>query len=183
MTPHQEAADPGTVSPFTPGAAAPLRRLAGAGVWERWHAVDRSAHAPHLVVVPGEDGEPPIAGALVTARPGTAYVKIVDTVGDGPAAVRAVLAHARRQGLAQVKWEGWTAGPREAAAAGFAPLGPPLAGKGSRPVLAPGTSAGCARGRASRPRTTARAPTSPAGPSPPWSPGNTPGCCRGGAGP
>lgn len=137
MTPHQEAADPGTVSPFTPGAAAVLRRLAGAGVWERWHAVDRSAHAPHLVVVPGEDGEHPIAGALVTARPGTSYVKIVDAVGDGPAAVRAVLAHARRQGLAQVKWEGWTAGPREAAAAGFAPLGPPLAGKGE--PAGPGT--------------------------------------------
>ncbi|MFH8467218.1 peptidase C39 family protein [Streptomyces sp. NPDC017991] len=94
---------------------------------ERWHTVDRSAHAPHIVEVPGADGAAWTAAALVTARPGTAYWKIVDAVGDVPAAVLAVVAHARERGLAQVKWEGWTATPEAAAAAGFTPLRPPLA--------------------------------------------------------
>ncbi|NNN29449.1 acetyltransferase [Streptomyces sp. S3(2020)] len=104
-----------------------LRRHGLHEVPERWHAVDRSAHAPVLVAVPGEDGEQWIAAALVTARPGTAYLKIVDAVGDVPAAAAAVIAHAREQRLAQVKWEGWTASPEEAAAAGFTALDPPLA--------------------------------------------------------
>ncbi|MGW1183241.1 peptidase C39 family protein [Streptomyces drozdowiczii] len=94
-------------------------------VAERWHAVDRTAHAPHLVAVPG-DGEEWAGAALVTARPGTAYLKIVDTVGDVPAVIEAVVAHARERGLVQLKWEGWTVTPEEAAAAGFAPLGAPL---------------------------------------------------------
>ncbi|UPZ34467.1 peptidase C39 family protein [Streptomyces sp. LRE541] len=116
------------VVPFEPGpSSAVLRRLGPLGVPERWHAVDRSAHAPYLVAVPGDDDEEWVAAALVTARPHTAYLKIVDAVGDVPAAVRAVVAHAREQGLAQVKWEGWTAGPEAAAAAGFTPLRPPLA--------------------------------------------------------
>ncbi|MEU6764996.1 peptidase C39 family protein [Streptomyces sp. NPDC046853] len=112
------------VVPFEP--ATPPTRLAPDEVHKRWHAVDRSAHVPHIVAVTGEGGTDWTAAALVTARPHTAYLKIVDAVGDVPEAVRAVLAHARGQGLAQVKWEGWTASPEAAAAAGFTPLRPPL---------------------------------------------------------
>ncbi|THA65237.1 acetyltransferase [Streptomyces sp. A0958] len=103
-----------------------LARLVHDEVSERWRAVDRSAHAPHIVAVPGDDGEDWTAAALVTARPDTAYLKIVDAVGDVRAAVAAVAAHARRQELVQLKWEGWTARPEDAAAAGFATLSPPL---------------------------------------------------------
>ncbi|MFJ9427322.1 peptidase C39 family protein [Streptomyces sp. NPDC101249] len=117
-----------TVAPFAREsggeADAPLRRLVPGAVLERWRAVDRSAHAPRLVTVVGDDGGAS-AAALVTARPGTAYLKIVDAVGEVPSAVAAVVAHAREQGLAQVKWEGWTADPETAAAAGFTPLDPP----------------------------------------------------------
>lgn len=113
------------VVPFEPDTSpSPLGRL-GYEVPERWHTVDRSAHAPHIVAVPGDEGGDR-AAALVTARPHTAYLKIVDAVGDVPAAVEAVVAHARDRGLVQVKWEGWTASPETAAAAGFAPLRPPL---------------------------------------------------------
>ncbi|MFC8227820.1 peptidase C39 family protein [Streptomyces sp. NPDC057287] len=104
-----------------------LGRLGHHEVTERWRAVDRSAHSPHIVAVPSDDGEEWTAAALVTSRPHTAYLKIVDAVGDVPAAVAAVVAHARGQGLAQVKWEGWTAGHETAAAAGFTELRPPLA--------------------------------------------------------
>lgn len=111
-----------TVIPYEPGAwPDALRRTARPEVLERWGAVDRSPHAPRLVVTPGGDG-----AALLTARPDTAYVKIVDAVGDVPKAVEAVLSYAREQGLAQVKWEGWTASAEDAAAAGFAPLRLPL---------------------------------------------------------
>ncbi|MEU0759980.1 peptidase C39 family protein [Streptomyces microflavus] len=111
-----------TVIPYEPGAwPDALRRTARPEVLERWGAVDRSPHAPRLVVTPGGDG-----AALLTARPDTAYVKIVDAVGDVPKAVEAVLSYACEQGLAQVKWEGWTASAEDAAAAGFAPLRLPL---------------------------------------------------------
>ncbi|MEV6752464.1 peptidase C39 family protein [Streptomyces sp. NPDC051214] len=106
--------------------AAQLARLADHEVAERWRAVDRSAHAPHLVAVPGDDGEGWTAAALVTARPDTAYLKIVDAVGDVPAALEAVVAHARRREVVQLKWEGWSARPEDAAAAGFATLDSPL---------------------------------------------------------
>ncbi|MFE6973454.1 peptidase C39 family protein [Streptomyces sp. NPDC057682] len=102
-------------------------RLGHPGVAERWRSVDRSAHAPHVVAVAGERGDDWTAAALVTARPGTAYLKIVDAVGDVPAALAAVTAHAVRRGLVQLKWEGWTATPEEAAAAGFTALDPPVA--------------------------------------------------------
>ncbi|MBQ0826021.1 peptidase C39 family protein [Streptomyces tagetis] len=116
-----------TVVPFTSDTSTTLLgRLGHHEVPERWHTVDRSAHAPHLVAVAGDDGEEWTAAALVSARPHTAYLKIVDAVGDLAAAVAAVVAHARRRGLAQVKWEGWTASPEDAAALGFAPLRPPL---------------------------------------------------------
>lgn len=94
-------------------------------VLERWRAADRGAHGAAVVAVPG-DGAEWVAAALVTARPGTAYLKIVDAVGDVPVAVAAVVGHARRQGLAQVKWEGWTVDPEVAGAAGFAALEAPL---------------------------------------------------------
>lgn len=128
MPSPQETPVKSVVVPFEPeDPPAPLGRLARQGVPERWQAVDRSAHVPHLVAVPTDDGEDWTAAALVTARPHTAYLKIVDVVGDVRAAVAAVVAHARGRGLAQVKWEGWTARPEDAAAAGFAPLRPPLA--------------------------------------------------------
>ncbi|MGW0686198.1 peptidase C39 family protein [Streptomyces sp. NPDC002754] len=114
------------VLPYEPDASpALLKRLGHHEVSERWSAVDRSTHAPHVVAVPGGDGGEWIAAALVTARPRTAYLKIVDAVGDVPAAVAAVVAHAREQGLAAVKWEGWTASRQDAAEAGFIPLRPP----------------------------------------------------------
>ncbi|MFE2452666.1 peptidase C39 family protein [[Kitasatospora] papulosa] len=130
MAAPQETPVRSVVVPFVPGTMpAPLRRLGHDEVVERWHAVDRSAQAPHIVAVAvrGDKGEEWTAAALVTARPHTAYLKIVDAVGDVPAAVAAVVAHARGQDLAQVKWEGWTASPEAAAAAGFTPLRPPLA--------------------------------------------------------
>ncbi|MFF1921698.1 peptidase C39 family protein [Streptomyces sp. NPDC058221] len=127
MPSQQEPPVKSVVVPFEPALSQTLlSRLGGHEVPERWQAVDRSAHAPHVVAVPGDDGEDWTAAALVTARPDTAYLKIVDALGDVPAAVAAVVAHARRQELAQVKWEGWTASPEDAAAAGFAPLSPPL---------------------------------------------------------
>ncbi|MFD7292932.1 peptidase C39 family protein [Streptomyces sp. NPDC059897] len=113
-----------TVVPYEPDTSPGLPAHLKAP--ERWHTVDRSAHAPHIVAVPG-DGARWTAAALVSARPGTAYLKIVDAVGDVPAAVEAVVAHAREQGLAQVKWEGWTVSREEAVAAGFTPLRSPLA--------------------------------------------------------
>ncbi|MFF0225934.1 peptidase C39 family protein [Streptomyces sp. NPDC004629] len=128
MPPHQEATVKSSVVPFDPVALPiPLRRLGHRDALERWRAADRSAHAPHIVAVPGDDGEDWAAAALVTARPHTAYLKIVDAVGDVPAAVDAVVSYARHRGLAQVKWEGWTASAEMAAAVGFAPLRAPLA--------------------------------------------------------
>lgn len=62
----------------------------------------------------------------MSARPHISYLKIVDAAVDVPAAVGAVVAHARRQGLAQVKGEGGTATPEQAAGAGFTPLRPPV---------------------------------------------------------
>ncbi len=125
------------VVPYAPGAGPSawpeeLRRIARPEVLERWGAVDRAPHAPRLVAVPGDGGW--AAVALVTARPGTAYAKIVDAVGDVPAAARAVVAYAEEQGLVQVVWEGWTVSGEDAAAAGFAPLRPPLPGGTDEPA-------------------------------------------------
>lgn len=102
-----------------------LTSLTGAEVLERWTAVDRGPQGPVLVVVRGQEDGPWGAAALVTARPGTAYLKIVDVVGDQVAGAAAVLAHAARLGRVLVKWEGWTVGADVAAAAGFTPLGAP----------------------------------------------------------
>ncbi|MFH8973825.1 peptidase C39 family protein [Streptomyces sp. NPDC017890] len=127
MSSQQETPVKSIVVPFEPGTSpALLSRLGHHEVPERWHTVDRSAHAPHIVAVVGDDGEGWAAAALVTARPHTAYLKIVDAVGDVQAAVAAVVADARGRELAQVKWEGWTARPEDAAAAGFTALDAPL---------------------------------------------------------
>ncbi|GAA1446373.1 peptidase C39 family protein [Nocardiopsis tropica] len=116
----------GTVLPFDPAARpAQLERIAPGPVLERWEAVDRSNHEPRIVAVPDAAGEGWAGAALVTARPQAAYTKIVDAVGDVPAAVEAVLAHARDRGLVQVKWEGWTADAADAAALGFTPMEAP----------------------------------------------------------
>ncbi|MFB8076150.1 peptidase C39 family protein [Streptomyces californicus] len=128
---------PYAVVPYAPGAGPSawpdeLRRIARPEVLERWGAVDRAPHAPRLVAVPGDGGWEAVA--LVTARPGTAYAKIVDAVGDVPAAARAVVAYAEERGLVQVVWEGWTVSGEDAAAAGFAPLRPPLPGGTDEPA-------------------------------------------------
>jgi len=142
--PHQENRMPSrrpdaparVVVHFDPAALpAPLERIAPGGVLERWAAADRAAHAPQIVAVPDATGKTWVGAALVTARPQTAYAKIVDAVGDVPAAVEAVVAHARDRGLVQVKWEGWTVGAADAEALGFAPMQAPRgqAGDAGRP--------------------------------------------------
>jgi hypothetical protein len=93
---------PAVLIPFDPAAVPePLLRIASPEILRRWASVDRSAQAPTIVATSDWRG-----AALVTARPGTAYLKIVDAVGVGGA--DAVLALARERGLAQVKWEGWS---------------------------------------------------------------------------
>ncbi|MER6672811.1 peptidase C39 family protein [Streptomyces sp. NPDC000983] len=116
-----------TVAPFDADTAHLQLGPLADEVPERWRTVDRSHHRPRLVSLPGAEGAGSAAAALVTARPDTAYLKIVDAVGDVRAVVDAVVEHAARLGLAQVKWEGWTADPDLARAAGFNPLTPPLA--------------------------------------------------------
>ncbi|MBR8740769.1 peptidase C39 family protein [Nocardiopsis sp. MG754419] len=111
------------VVPFDTAAPPPdLTRIAPNAVLERWAAVDRTAHTPRVVAVRDDDSTAWAGAALVTARPGAAYLKIVDAVGDVPSAVDAVVAHARERGLAQVKWEGWSVTAAQAGAAGFTPL-------------------------------------------------------------
>lgn len=107
---------------------AALRRLAPAAVLERWLGVDRAPHRPHLVVLADDDdgGAGWSGAALVTSRPSTAYLKIVDAIGDVPSVVDAVVERARAEGLVQVKWEGWTVNDTDAAASGFSPLRAPL---------------------------------------------------------
>ncbi|MFJ2885418.1 peptidase C39 family protein [Streptomyces sp. NPDC087305] len=126
----QEAPAERTVVPFDPGTLPDsLRRLGHRDVLERWRAMDRSAHGAHIVAVGNDRGGDEAhwtGAALVTARPHTAYLKIVDAVGDVPATVAAVVEHARARACIQVKWEGWTARPEDAAAAGFTALRPPL---------------------------------------------------------
>lgn len=142
MPPQRETPVTSVVVPFeTDTAPTLLTRLGRHQVPEHWHTVDRSTHAPHLVAVAGDDDTHWVGAALVTARPHTAYLKIVDALGDVPTAVAAVLAHARRRKLAQVKWEGWTASPEDAAAAGFTSLRPPL----TRPQDTAGPATGYVR--------------------------------------
>lgn len=138
------------VIPYRPAERlAALERIAPAAVLERWRSVDRSGHDPRIVAVLGhaahdacahDDGDCGdgdcgdwIGAALVTARPRTAYVKIVDVVGDAPAVVPEVVAHARGAGAVQVKWEGWTAGTAPASA-GFTALTPPAGDESPLPA-------------------------------------------------
>lgn len=112
--------------------ATPPDRLAGLvspELLERWTSLDRSFHEPRLVVVSDDDGA--WSGvALLTARPHTAYLKIVDVVASTAAGVAAVVAaaveHALTRGAVQLKWEGWSVEPETAATLGFVPLLPPL---------------------------------------------------------
>lgn len=114
------------VVPFDPAAPPPeLVPVAPVDVLERWGALDRSTHSPEIVAVTEGPGGAWAGAALVTARPGTAYTKIVDAVGDASGAVAAVVALAEERGLSQVKWEGWTVSPGEAAALGFTALDGP----------------------------------------------------------
>ena len=110
---------------------APFERLVPPASRPHWCDIDRSAWAPRLVVATQEDdADEWVALALVTSRPHTAYLKIVDVVGTTAgvdAVVGAVLEDARRAGAVAVKWEGGGSG------AGFTELEPP-------PVSGPGTS-------------------------------------------
>ncbi|WP_238147992.1 peptidase C39 family protein [Rothia halotolerans] len=119
------------VLPLDP-AEGELERLVPGEVLRRWREPDRSAHAPRVLAVADDAGRRWLGVALTSARPGTAYVKIVDAVGEVPAVVEAVVEDARRSGLVQVKWEGWTTDAAEAAALGFAALRAP-AGAGAGP--------------------------------------------------
>ncbi|MCD5311890.1 peptidase C39 family protein [Kineosporia babensis] len=108
-------------------------RLVPESVLAGWRDIDRSAANPRLVVASsvssaGSGSGDWVAVALVSARPHTSYLKIVDVVGTEAAraaVVEAVVQDAQQAGLAQVKWEGGI-GP------GFTPLNPPL-------VSGPGT--------------------------------------------
>ncbi|WP_045743912.1 peptidase C39 family protein [Actinoplanes rectilineatus] len=116
------------ITPFDRSAVpADLVRLAPPEVLRRWTGPDRGYHDPRLVVTVDADGTW-TGAALVTARPRTAYLKIVDVVGVVPPVCDEVVAYARRSGMVQIKWEGWTAGP----ATGFTAMLPPLpSGPGS----------------------------------------------------
>ena len=114
------------VLPLDPAAGqGELERIVPREVLRRWREPDRSVHAPRVLAVADDAGRRWLGAALTSARPGTAYVKIVDAAGEVPAVVEAVVEDARRSGLAQVKWEGWTADTAEAAALGFAALRAP----------------------------------------------------------
>lgn len=126
----QPAGEP-VVVPFRPSMLPEaLRRIASPDVLERWQLPDRSPHGAHLVAISDASGEGWAAAALVTARPQTAYVKIVDALGDVATVVAAVVRRARDLGCVSVKWEGWTTDPGDAATAGFTPLRAPLESSG-----------------------------------------------------
>jgi hypothetical protein len=113
------------VVPFDPcSLPRELDDLVSPAVRQRWGSNDRSRHDPHLVAVVDEGRW--VAVALVTARPGTSSLKIVDAVGDVVVAAGAVVDRARAAGLALVKWEGWTVSEADALAAGFRAMRPPL---------------------------------------------------------
>lgn len=114
--------DQASVSPFDPAhLAEAVADFAPDAVVARWCGVDRSSQRPRLVTVSGADGR--ITGlALITSRPGTAAVKIVDALGDIAAVIATVDAHAREVGAVAIKWECWRP---VAAVPGFAELTPP----------------------------------------------------------
>ncbi|GAB3600128.1 peptidase C39 family protein [Microbacterium tumbae] len=91
---------------------------------QRWASAERSARSPEIVAV--VDGDEWLCAALVSARTGSAYLKIVDAAGDRALLIVALIELAGSRGLVQVKWEGWTVDAVDAAALGFAALRPPL---------------------------------------------------------
>lgn len=101
-----------------------IARFVPADVLTRWCGVDRSAHRPRLLTL-RDDRNEIRALALLTARPGTAYVKVVDLIGDVAQMVDALDADAAEHGAVAIKWEGWSAGdtPRRH---GFSALTAPL---------------------------------------------------------
>ncbi|MFE1168053.1 peptidase C39 family protein [Nocardiopsis sp. NPDC058789] len=126
MHSHEVPSEDRVIVPFEPAAPPPeLPPILPAQVRERWAAPDRSTHSPVVVAVTGAAPGAWAGAALVTSRPGAAYAKIVDVVGDGPRTVRAVVAFARERGLSQVKWEGWTVNPEQAEDLGFTALDAP----------------------------------------------------------
>ncbi|MFD7467902.1 acetyltransferase, partial [Streptomyces tendae] len=70
MSRQEEKPAQGIVVPFAADTApALLERLGGHDVPERWHSVDRSAHAPRIVAVPGADAERWTAGGRAGGGP------------------------------------------------------------------------------------------------------------------
>ncbi|WP_460797075.1 peptidase C39 family protein [Microbacterium sp. GXF0217] len=110
------------VFPYDPEAlpAVPIPRE----VADRWLSADRSSRSPEILAAIDEDGAA-VGFALITARSGCAYLKIVDAVGDVRAVLDVAAQLARSRGLVQLKWEGWTATPQDAETAGFAVLTAP----------------------------------------------------------
>lgn len=102
-----------------------LARIAPAEVIARWVRTDRSSRAPEVVAVSGAIEGEWVGAALVTARAGCAYLKIVDVCGDERAVLDAVVELALSRGLVQLKWEGWTITEVVAAECGFTPLHAP----------------------------------------------------------
>ncbi|GLY07935.1 peptidase C39 family protein [Actinoplanes sp. NBRC 101535] len=144
------------ITPFDRSAVpADLVRLAPPDVLRRWTGPDRGYHDPRLVVTVDADGTW-TGAALVTARPRTAYLKIVDVVGVVPPVCDEVVAYARRSGMVQIKWEGWTAGPATGSTATAGPA------TGSTATAGPATGSTATAGPATG--FTAMLPPLPSGP-------------------
>ncbi|MGW8481904.1 peptidase C39 family protein [Microbacterium sp. NPDC055903] len=90
----------------------------------RWASADRSARRPEVIAIEEEGAW--LAAALVTARAGAAYLKIVDAAGELAPLIEAIAEHAIARGAVQLKWEGWTTDHAQASEHGFAPLQTPL---------------------------------------------------------
>ncbi|MGO1183907.1 MAG: peptidase C39 family protein [Micrococcaceae bacterium] len=106
-----------------------VEEVVPASVLQRWGEADRTRHRPRLIVA--ERGNLAQAVALVQARPGTTYLKIVDVVGTSTEAQRAVVQHAlelaRSEGRVKLSWEHWTEPlPAWAGSLGFVPLAEPI---------------------------------------------------------
>jgi hypothetical protein len=115
-----------TVSPFEPQHVDDdVRALASPDVLARWSALDRTVATPAIIQV--DDATGCVSAALVSARPGASYVKIVDVVGDIEIGAAAVTTIAQDRAVAAVKWEGWTVDDAQAERLGFTRLRAPLA--------------------------------------------------------
>ncbi|MGO2658683.1 peptidase C39 family protein [Mycetocola reblochoni] len=119
------------VAPLDDDALALLAARTGEeGLAARWSRPELAGHRPELVGVVDRSGR--TSAALVTARPHTAYLKIVGTSGDADAAAAAVVTVAADRGLAKVVWEDRTGGEHRAPS-GFTRLTPPLRTDDPRP--------------------------------------------------